>query len=70
FERAVADGANPGSAWSRAAVQADRLAKDTAPMRPRIGRARPLADRSVGTPDPGAVSSALVVDVIAEALVD
>ncbi|MGC5616386.1 dihydroxyacetone kinase family protein [Georgenia sp. Z1491] len=69
FEKAVADGANPGSAWSRAAVQARQLAEQTAPMRPRIGRARPLADRSVGTPDPGAVSAGIVVDVIAEALV-
>jgi dihydroxyacetone kinase len=30
-------------------------------MRPKLGRARPLADRSVGTPDAGATSLALIV---------
>ena len=39
------------------------------PTRPRSARARggrdPLADRSVGTPDPGAVSFALVVSALA-----
>ncbi|MFS0704409.1 DAK2 domain-containing protein, partial [Cellulomonas sp. 179-A 9B4 NHS] len=30
-------------------------------LRPRVGRARPLAERSVGTPDPGAVSLAALL---------
>ncbi len=43
-----------------AAAAATRAAAGTAPLRPRKGRRRPLADRSVGTPDPGAVSFALI----------
>lgn len=39
-------------------------ADGTASMRPRVGRARPLAERSVGTPDPGAVSFALCVRAV------
>ncbi|MFB9646683.1 DAK2 domain-containing protein, partial [Microbacterium terregens] len=31
-----------------------------AAMRPRKGRARPLAERSIGTPDAGATSFALI----------
>ncbi|WP_415853111.1 DAK2 domain-containing protein, partial [Streptomyces albus] len=38
----------------------------TAAMRPRLGRARPLAERSVGTPDPGATSLAMVLGAVAE----
>jgi dihydroxyacetone kinase len=49
-----------------AATSATQAAAGTAPLRPRKGRARPLADRSVGTPDPGAVSFALVVTAIAD----
>jgi dihydroxyacetone kinase len=49
-----------------AAEAATRAASDTAALRPRKGRARPLAGRSLGTPDPGAVSFALIVKAIAE----
>jgi D-erythrulose 4-kinase len=49
-----------------AAEAATRAAAATAPLRPRKGRARPLADRSVGTADPGAVSFALIVTAIAD----
>ncbi|MDN5856074.1 MAG: hypothetical protein L0K86_25180, partial [Actinomycetia bacterium] len=35
-----------------------------------VGRARPLADRSVGTPDPGAVSLALIVTAIGAELAE
>lgn len=51
--RAAAEAATLGAAW-------------TSPLRPRKGRARPLADRSVGTPDPGAVSFALIATAIAD----
>jgi dihydroxyacetone kinase len=44
--------------WSAAAHVAQDAAQATAALRPRVGRARPLAERSVGTPDPGAVSLA------------
>ena len=42
----------------------------TAELLPRLGRARPHAERSVGTPDPGAHSLALVVDAVARAFDD
>jgi len=35
---------------------------------PKIGRARPLAEKSVGTPDAGATSMALIVNAINTAL--
>jgi dihydroxyacetone kinase len=35
---------------------------------PKIGRARPLAERSVGTPDPGAISMGLILTAVGEVL--
>lgn len=57
---AVAMGEGAAGALHAGADAATRAAHATAPLRPRRGRARPLADKSVGTPDPGAVSLALV----------
>ena len=42
-----------------AADVATDAARATAEMRPKVGRARPLAERSVGTPDAGATSLAM-----------
>lgn len=53
-------------AWLKAAEAAEAAAEATAPMRPKIGRSRPLADRSVGHADAGAVSLAHIVRTIAE----
>jgi dihydroxyacetone kinase len=64
----VADGTILATAWTRAADVADRAAQETASLRPRIGRARPLAERSVGTPDAGAISLALCLRSIATVL--
>jgi dihydroxyacetone kinase len=61
-------GASGADAWTLAAREATRAAEGTAALRPRTGRARPLADRSVGTPDPGATSLALALDRVAHAL--
>ncbi|NKQ54672.1 dihydroxyacetone kinase family protein [Amycolatopsis sp. K13G38] len=52
--------------WSSAAETAEQAARRTADLVPRKGRARPLAERSVGTPDPGAVSLALIARAIGE----
>ncbi|PXY17934.1 dihydroxyacetone kinase family protein [Prauserella flavalba] len=57
-------------AWGHAAEQADAAAKATADLVPRIGRARPLAEKSVGTPDAGAVSLALIAGVVHGVLAD
>jgi dihydroxyacetone kinase len=58
------------TAWKQAADVATQAAKDTAALTPRVGRARPLAARSVGTPDPGAMSFALCVRTVADVVVD
>jgi dihydroxyacetone kinase len=52
-------GAGLPEAWARASATAAQAAKGTAQLRPRLGRARPLAERSLGHPDAGAVSFAL-----------
>jgi len=54
-------------AWGAAAAQATRAARETAALRPRLGRARPLAEQSVGSPDPGAVSLALIATAVTDA---
>lgn len=66
--RAVADGRSLRTAWSQAAGVATDAARATAALLPKLGRARPHAQRSVGTPDPGAVSMALVLQAVAEVL--
>ncbi|MGW8566529.1 dihydroxyacetone kinase family protein [Isoptericola sp. NPDC055881] len=68
LERGTADADDAGAlerAWGAAAAEATRAAAATADLVPRVGRARPLAERSVGTPDPGAVSFALCVEAVA-----
>ncbi|MEU6643175.1 dihydroxyacetone kinase family protein [Saccharomonospora sp. NPDC046836] len=57
-----------GPAWVNASTVATRAADATASLSPRLGRARPLAARSLGHRDPGAVSFAIVVTAIAEHL--
>jgi len=55
----LAGGTDPGEAWRLAVDAAHRAAEGTSTMTPRKGRARPLAERSIGHADPGAVSLAL-----------
>lgn len=57
----VTDGKDLGTAWTGAATVATEAAEATAGLRPKIGRARPLADKSVGTADAGATSMALIL---------
>ncbi|MDR8018356.1 dihydroxyacetone kinase family protein [Nesterenkonia aerolata] len=49
------------SAWSRGAAAAEQAAEATKDLRPAVGRARPLAEKSVGTPDAGATSLAMIL---------
>lgn len=51
-------------AWVKAALHADQCAVRTAELVPKMGRARPLAERSFGTPDAGAISMALIVNAV------
>jgi dihydroxyacetone kinase len=53
-------------AWHAAAGKADEAAQATAELAAKVGRARPLAERSIGTPDPGAVSMAWCLKAVAE----
>jgi dihydroxyacetone kinase len=55
-------------AWQQAATAASDAAKATADLLPRIGRARPHMERSIGTPDPGAVSLAMAMTAVAGVL--
>ena len=66
LEAQVAAGASAAEAWSQAADVAEAAAQATAPMRPLIGRARPLAERSIGHPDAGAVSLGVIVRTISD----
>lgn len=55
-------------AWSAAAGAATSAAEATATLLPRVGRARPLAERSRGVPDPGAVSCAAILRTLSGAI--
>jgi dihydroxyacetone kinase len=61
----IAQGNEVAAALRISAEAATNAAAATAALRPRKGRARPLAERSVGSPDPGAVSFALIVRALA-----
>ena len=61
-------GSSISEAWRSAADACRSAAEATASLVPKIGRARPLAERSVGTPDPGAISLALIVTAIGDVL--
>ncbi|MFF2486102.1 dihydroxyacetone kinase family protein [Microbacterium sp. NPDC058062] len=65
---AVDAGAGLTDAWRTAADAATRAATATADLLPRMGRARTHGQNSVGTPDPGAISLALIVTAIGETL--
>ncbi|WP_285243379.1 dihydroxyacetone kinase family protein [Pseudarthrobacter sp. fls2-241-R2A-127] len=68
FRDSLAAGVDVGKsladAWDAAATAAQRAAEDTANLLPLMGRARPHAEKSLGTPDAGAVSMALIVRAI------
>lgn len=60
FLLALDGGATAAAALAAAAAAAQTAADRTAELRPLKGRARPLAEKSLGHPDPGAVSFALI----------
>ena len=66
----VETGTPVAEAWQQAAEVATDAAQATSSLVPKIGRARPLAERSVGTPDPGAISLALIVTAIGDVLAE
>ena len=66
---AIEDGLTIDTAWRHAASAAASAAAATAALTPRKGRARPLAEKSIGTPDAGATSFSLIVGAFDELLV-
>jgi dihydroxyacetone kinase phosphoprotein-dependent L subunit len=65
FKEAFDGGASLGDALTTAAAAANEAARRTADLRPLKGRARPLAEKSLGHPDPGAVSFGLIAERVA-----
>jgi dihydroxyacetone kinase len=64
----VESGVDVAYAWADAAKKAVEAAAETADLVARVGRARPLGARSVGTPDPGATSMGLVLTAVQDAV--
>lgn len=60
FQAAFDGGAPVADALAAASAAAQEAAAATSSLRPLKGRARPLAEKSLGHPDPGAVSFALI----------
>ncbi|MEH3088297.1 MAG: dihydroxyacetone kinase family protein [Microbacterium arborescens] len=68
LSRNAGSGADAAAAWRDAATVATDAASATRDLEPRLGRARPHALKSLGTPDPGAVSFALAMTAAAAVL--
>jgi dihydroxyacetone kinase len=65
------DGGDPlVDAWTAAASAATRAAQASADLLPRMGRARTHGEHAIGTPDPGAVSFALITTALGALLAD
>lgn len=64
LELALMSGEETAKAWVKAADAAAVAAAETAALTPKLGRARPLAEKSVGTPDAGATSFGMIVSAI------
>lgn len=60
----IDSGDAPATAWHAGAVSARAAAQGTADFAARRGRSRTHGDASVGTPDPGAISFALIVSAL------
>lgn len=66
----VAAGTPLAQAWVAAAADATSAAEATSALLPRMGRARPHMEKSLGTPDPGAISLARAMTVAGLVLAD
>ncbi|MBO1903243.1 dihydroxyacetone kinase family protein [Leucobacter weissii] len=63
FDREVRTGASSAAAWRAAAEAASAAADATADLLPRKGRARSHGEHAMGSPDPGAISLAMIAEV-------
>lgn len=66
----TAAGKSLPEAFKAAADASSAAAEATAALTPRLGRARPLAEKSIGHPDAGAVSLAMVAQLAAGFIAD
>ncbi|TMR96898.1 dihydroxyacetone kinase family protein [Nonomuraea basaltis] len=64
----LAAGSALAASWAAAARSAVEAAAATAQLVPKVGRARPLAERSVGSPDAGATSMGLILTAVGDVL--
>lgn len=64
LEASAKSGVAPVDAWKSAAEVAAKAAEDTKNLVPKVGRARPAAERSLGTPDAGAISMAMCIEAV------
>ncbi len=64
----VGKGKKLAEAWATAAETATKAAEATAQLTPKLGRAKSHTQRSLGHPDAGAISLALIARVVAEAI--
>ncbi|MGP5051017.1 dihydroxyacetone kinase family protein [Brachybacterium alimentarium] len=65
---AQGSGSSAADAVAAAAAKATAAAEDTADIAATMGRARNHGDKSVGTPDPGAISFSKIVTLLGEQL--
>lgn len=70
LETRIGEGQPLHHAWTAATTAAEEAAQATAALRPALGRARPLAEKSLGHADAGAVSLALVAGTIGKNLTE
>lgn len=66
FAKSIDDGGSLAGSLRAAAEAAAEAADETAGLSPKKGRARPLAEKSLGHPDPGAVSFGLIARRVAD----
>ncbi|SDT47881.1 dihydroxyacetone kinase family protein [Microlunatus soli] len=66
--KAVESGKDLAAGWTEAAQASTQAAQATADLMPKLGRARPHAEKSLGTADPGAISFALIATAVAQDL--
>lgn len=64
FEAEVAAGNSFVDSWASASATASAAAQATKDLLPKVGRARPHAEKSLGIPDPGALSMALIIEAV------
>lgn len=69
LKKELSSGNDFAASVSAAAVVAKAAAEDTAGLTARLGRSRVLGQKSVGTPDPGATSFALLMEALGSHLI-